>query len=262
MAQTLLTGATGVLGQRLQAELVSDGHDLRAASREPPDSGEVDWVGLDLVDGTGVRSAVDDVETVVHAASNATGDSEAVDVRGTERLLDAAEDAGVSNFLYISIVGIERIPYSYYQHKLEAEQAIANSTVPSTIIRSTQFHPFLASILFSVRRLPIWPLPTQWRLQPIDVGDAAAQIVRHATPDAAGRVPDIGGPSVLTVRNLAEGYRERLGKRSPIVRIPIPGELASAFRSGAATCPERAVGSVSWTGWLDAQDGVPGSGHY
>lgn len=262
MAQTLLTGATGALGQRLKAQLLEDGHDLRAASRDPPDTGDVEWVRVDLVDGTGMREAVDGVETVVHAASDATGDSEAVDLRGTERLLRAAEDANVTNFLYVSIVGIDAIPYSYYEHKLQAEQTVTDSSVPSTIIRSTQFHPFLASILSTVSRLPIWPLPTQWRLQPIHVDEAASLIAQYATPNASGRVEDIGGPSVLTVRELAEVYRQVRGKRSPIVRIPIPGKVARAFRVGAATCPERTVGSVSWREWLEAQDGVPGKDAY
>lgn len=262
MAQTLLTGATGVLGERLRARLADEGHELRAASRDPPATDDVEWVGVDLADGTGVRGAVEEIETVVHAASNPTGDSEAVDVQGTERLLRAAEDADVRNFLYVSIVGIDDIPYSYYEHKLQAEQAVAGSPVPSTIIRSTQFHPFLASMLSSVSRLPIWPLPTKWRLQPIDVGEAAVQIARHATTDAAGRVPDIGGPSVLQVRELAEAYREVRGRRSPIVRIPIPGRVSSAFRTEAATCPDRTVGSRSWREWLEAQDGVPGKGLY
>lgn len=54
------------------------------------------------------------MDIVVHPASNARGYSEAVDVRGTERLLDAAADAIIANFVYVSIVGIDEIPYIYY----------------------------------------------------------------------------------------------------------------------------------------------------
>lgn len=262
MATVLLTGATGVLGRELRPRLLDAGHDVRAASRSPPTGGAVEWVELDLTDGSGLSEAVAGVDIVVHAASDARGDSEAVDVHGTERLLDAAVDADVKNFLYVSIVGIGDIPYTYYEHKLEAEQAIASSPVPSTIVRSTQFYPFVAYLLGTVSRLPVWPLPTEFTLQPIDTGDAAAAITEHATVEATGRVPDIGGPAVMSVRELAETYREERGLHRPIVRLPIPGSIASAFRAGKATCPDRTVGTRTWTEWLAAQEGVPGKGEY
>lgn len=262
MAEVLLTGATGVLGQALRRRLLESGHVVRAASRSPPADGEGDWVELDLTDGTGLPEAVIDVEVIVHAASNARGDSEAVDVRGTERLVAAAEDAGLENLLYVSIVGIDEIPFSYYQHKLAAERAIESSSVPSTVIRSTQFHPFIAAILSKVSRLPVWPLPTAFRVQPIDPEEAAAAIAEYATVEAAGRVPDIGGPAVLTGRELATAYRRHRGLRRPIIRMPLPGGIASAFRAGEATCPDRAVGTVTWEDWLEAQEGVPGRGAY
>lgn len=262
MAKILLTGATGVLGQELRPRLLEAGHDVRAASRSPRTDGNVEWVELDLIDGTGIREAMADVEIVVHAASDARGDSEAVDVRGTERLLAAAENADVENFLYVSIVGIDEIPYSYYENKLTAERAIERSSVPSTIVRSTQFHPFVAYVLYTVSRLPVWPLPTAFRLQPIDTGEAAEAIAEYATVDAAGRVPDIGGPNVSTVRELATAYRKHRGLRRPIVRLPIPGSVASAFRAGEATCPDSDIGTITWEEWLAAQEGIPGQGIY
>lgn len=262
MSRVLLTGATGVLGQELRPRLLDTGHDVRAASRSPPEEDTVEWVTVDLTEGTGIKSALEEVDIVVHAASDARGDSQAVDVDGTNRLLAASEVANVTNFLYVSIVGIDEIPYSYYQHKLEAEQAIEASSVPSTIIRSTQFHPFLAAMLNMLDRWPIWPIPTRFQLQPIAASDAAEAIVEYAEPDAAGRVPDIGGPAVLSGRELAEAYRDVRGRRWPIVRLPLPGKVASAFRSGSATCPDGAVGTVEWDEWLQEQEGVPGEGLY
>lgn len=78
---------------------------------------------MNVVDESDVRTALEDIDVVVHAATAPRGDSEAVDVRGTERLLEAAADAGVANFVYVSIVGVDEIPYSYYKHKLAAERA-------------------------------------------------------------------------------------------------------------------------------------------
>ncbi len=254
VTRTLLTGATGMLGRSLQPQLADAGHVVRGATRSPPGDGPADeWVELSLPDGPGIEAAVADVDVVVHAASNATGDSKAVDVQGTERLVEAAADADVSNFVYVSIVGIDEIPYSYYQHKLAAEELLAASSVPHTIIRITQFHGFIDLLLGMIARLPVWPLPTRFRIQPIDEGEAAAAVVEHATEAPAGRVPDVGGPDVRTAGELATAYRQARGRRRPIVRLPIPGTAASRFRDGSATCPDRAVGTASWERWLERE---------
>ncbi|PCR92435.1 SDR family oxidoreductase [Natrinema ejinorense] len=250
--RTLLTGATGTLGTALRPRLRDAGHDVRAASRSPP-SDDGAWVAMNLADGTGIREAIADVDVVVHAATAATGDSEAVDVRGTERLLEAAADVGVSNVVYVSIVGVDAIPYSYYRHKVAAERAVETSSVPSTIVRATQFHSFVFDLLESVARLPVWPLPTAFRLQPIHVGEAADTIAEYATPEPAGRVPDVGGPEVRTVGELARTYRDAKGLSRPLVRLPLPGEIAAGFRSGDGTCPDRTVGTVTWREWVRAR---------
>ncbi|WP_436927006.1 SDR family oxidoreductase [Halosimplex amylolyticum] len=269
MSETLVTGASGTLGGALLPRLVDAGVVVRAASRSPPDGdaeagaqtrteeteGRVEWVEMDLVDGTGIESAVADVDTVVHAASAPTGDTEAVDVRGTERLLDAAASAGVEHVVYVSIVGIDEIQYSYYQHKLTAERAVESSDVPATIVRATQFHSFVDEILATVSRLPVWPLPTRFRVQPVDHREVADALVEYATGEPRGRVPPVGGPEVRSLGELATAYREARGLRRPIVRLPIPGSTASAFREGRATCPDRAVGMTTWEEWLAAEYG-------
>lgn len=255
MTRTLVTGATGTLGSELRPRLVEKGHRVRATSRSPPDGEGVEWVEMDLIDGTGIEDAVADVDVIVHAATSPMGDSEAVDVEGTTQLLDAAEAAGVSNFVYVSIVGIDEIPYSYYEHKLAAEQAVEESEVPSTIVRSTQFHSFLDEILGLLSWSPVWPLPTTMKFQPIDVGEAADAIVDHATPEASGRVPEVGGPEVLTLGEIATSYRRATGKRRLAFRLPFPGAVVSGFQAGRATCPDRAVGTKTWDEWLSERYG-------
>lgn len=255
MIRTLVTGATGTLGRALQPRLANAGYTVRGASRSPPGDGPAgEWVELTLPDGPGLDEAVADVDVIVHAASDARGDSKAVDVTGTEHLLDAAEAAGVEHVCYVSIVGIDEIPYGYYQHKLAAERAVESSDVPSTIVRITQFHEFVATLLGTVARLPIWPLPTRFKIQPIAVHEAADEVVDHATSAPTGRAPDVGGPEVKTVRELAAAYREACGYRRPIVRLPLPGSTAAAFRAGKATCPDRPVGSTTWESWLASAD--------
>jgi len=253
--RTLVTGATGTLGTALTPRLAAAGHEVRAASRSPPADGTADWVELDLASGDGVAAAVRDVDVVVHAATAPTGDSETVDVEGTRRLLDAAADAGVSNFVYPSIVGIESIPFTYYEHKLAAERAIEDSDVAHTILRATQFHAFVAGIFDTLSKLPVWPLPTKMRIQPVAVGEVADVLAEEAVPDPRGRVAPMGGPEVHTVGDLARSYRDEKGLCRPVVRLPIPTATFRAFRDGEAICPDRAVGTVTWEAWLDEGSG-------
>lgn len=252
MTQTLVTGATGTLGTALRPRLDSAGHDVHAASRSPPrgTEGSTDWVELDVVTGTGLESVLEDVDIVVHTATAPQGDTAAVDVQGTKRLLAAAEAVGVEHLIYPSIVGIEEIPFSYYEHKLAAERAVEESDVPTTIVRATQFHQFVAELLGYVAKLPVWPLPTKMQIQPVDVGEVADAIVDQASPTASGRTDPVGGPEVHPLGELAQSYRTARGLRRPIVRVPIPGSTVAAFRAGHATCPGLKVGTVTWADWL------------
>lgn len=257
MIRTLLTGATGRLGTALRPRLSAAGHDVRAASRSPPAATEadIDWVELDLGTEDGIESALENIDVVIHAATAPQGDTAAVDGRGTERLLEAAETAGVRNLVYPSIVGVDDVPLSYYEHKASAEAAVEASDVPTTIVRATQFHSFVAELLGYVAKLPVWPLPTRMRVQPVDVGDVADVIVENAVPAAGGRTHCVGGPEIQSVGELARAYRDARGLRRPIIRVPIPSKTVAAFRSGHAVCPDYRAGTVTWQEWLSEQYG-------
>ncbi|QLH78095.1 SDR family NAD(P)-dependent oxidoreductase [Halosimplex rubrum] len=278
MNDVLVTGATGTLGGALVERLADDGWRVLAASRTPPGAsaaarssdagadGGVEWVELDLVDGTGIDAAVADADAVVHAATAPRGDAAAVDVRGTERLLDAAESAGVEHVVYPSIVGVGAIPFSYYERKREAERAVGASAAPSTIVRATQFHAFVDELLGTVANLPVWPLPTELRVQPVDHREVAGELVDCLAGEPRGRAEPVGGPAVRTLGELATAYRETRGLRRAIVRLPVPGAVAKGFRDGRATRSDRAVGTVTWEAWLaeryggSAESGVERAG--
>ena len=255
MPTTLLTGATGTLGTALRPKLSAAGHAVRAASRDPPTDDTAHWVTLDLTTGEGLDAALADVDVVVHAATAPMGDADTVDVEGTRRLLDAAASAGVSNVVYPSIVGIDEISYAYYDAKRAAETVLEDSAVPATVVRATQFHEFVAGLLDTVARLPIWPLPTAFELQPVAAGTVAERLVAHATPDPSGRVDPVCGPAVHTVGDLARRYREARGLRRLVVRLPLPGNAAAGFRAGHATAPDHATASPSWAQWLGERYG-------
>lgn len=252
MIRTLVTGATGTLGTKLRPRLIAAGHTVRAASRSPPKEPKKDlgWVELDLIEGTGIKSALKNIDVVIHTATAPKGDTATVDVQGTKRLLKAAESVGIEHFLYPTIVGIDDIPFSYYEHKATAEAAVEDSNIPASIVPATQFYSFTAELLDSVARLPVWPLPTNVQIQPVDVREVADVLVSHATLTASGRIDPIGGPEIHSVGELARAYRGVRDLRRPIIRFPIPGKTMRAFRTGHATCPNHRVGTVTWEEWL------------
>src|SRR5262245_26485230 len=129
--RVLVTGGTGRLGRVLVPLLSAAGHSVRILSRVQrtgPDLRASPAIG-DLTTDTGLVEAATDIDCIVHLASNSRN-AHAVDVEGTQRLIEAARGADVKHLLYVSIVGVDRIPYAYYQAKLEAERLIADSGVP------------------------------------------------------------------------------------------------------------------------------------
>ncbi|MFC7715625.1 SDR family oxidoreductase [Nonomuraea recticatena] len=120
MRRILVTGATGRLGVATVRRLTERGFEVRAVSRRPRE-GAVEWVVADLATGEGVAAAVEGVEAVVHlAAAPYKGRyTDRVELDGTRALVDAAAKAGVRHLLYVSIVGVEAVPWGYFMTKLK-----------------------------------------------------------------------------------------------------------------------------------------------
>lgn len=252
MTTVLVTGGTGVLGSALVPRLKDAGYTVRITSRRPASANtdlEVEWAQVDMATGSGVAPAVSDVDVIVHAASDVSK-AEEIDVRGTERLLERAREAGVSHVIYISIVGVDKIPFGYYQHKLAAERLIEISDVPWSILRATQFHTFIDTLLQPLKWLPIAPLPTDFQAQPIDPDDVAERLCECIEEGPAGRLPDIGGPAVHRLGDLAQTWLSARRLRRWVFRLPLPGQVAAGFRQGHNTVPENKYGAITWDEWL------------
>lgn len=252
MAETrevLVTGGTGTLGRRVVESLRVADCAVRVLSR----SGKEDTAQGNLLTGEGLDEAVHGVRAIVHCASSPIRKTRETDVGGTERLLRAAKRAGVSHFVFISIVGVDHNPYPYFRAKHEAEGVVENSGVPWSILRATQFHDFVLGLLRPLARLPLMPVPRGFLLQPIDAGEVANRLVEIALSEFAGRVPDIGGPEVRTTGELGRSYLRATGGGRRLLEVPTPGRAARAFREGAAICPGHAYGSITWKEFLRGQ---------
>jgi uncharacterized protein YbjT (DUF2867 family) len=231
--RVVVLGGTGVAGRAIVEALSDAGHDVVSASR----SG-----GVDVATGVGLADAFAGATTVVDAA-NAAKDAEAVLVTGTGNAVLAARAAGVAHYVVIGIVGADRVPLGYYRLKLRQEAIVRDGGVPHTVLRATQFHPFVRDLVRSTGRLGVLPAPRA-RFQPLDPRDLA-RAVAGAVADGPGPDRAIAGPEVLTLREIAE--QTGAGRR---LRIPVPGRLARAVVAGGLTDEAAPRGRVTFAEWL------------
>jgi uncharacterized protein YbjT (DUF2867 family) len=239
----LVTGGTGHLGQRLLAPLQGAGHTVRQMSRRGTGPGGVRG---DLATGLDLTPALAGAEIVVHAASDPRGDPWQVDVAGTRRLVEAVDRSRLRHLVYVSMVGVDRIPYNYYRAKFSAEQVLLASGLPVTLLRVTQFHHFVDTLLETARRGPVLPVPMGWRLQPVDVGEVAAHITDVIGAPPAGGVVDFGGPEELTAADVARTWAAARASGAHVVATPVPGRLGAAIRDGAALPTGGARGRITY----------------
>ena len=251
----LVTGGTGTLGRHVVPRLRDAGCDVRVLSRHrhPPGDG-VEFMAGDLATGEGAQAAVAGVGTVVHLAGSAKGDEDKA-----RNLVRAASRAGVRHLVYISVVGADRIPVSsgvdramfgYFAAKRAAERVVADSGLPWTMLRATQFHDLVLMVARQLAKLPVVPVPAGSRFQPVDADEVAARLVELTLGPPAGLVPDLGGPRVYRGADLVRGYLQASHRHRPIVPVWLPGKAARAVRAGANLSPERAVGHRSWEDFL------------
>lgn len=253
--RTLVTGGTGSLGCYLVPALARQGHQVRIMSRraQPADT-PYEWVQASLASRAGLDSAMADVTTIVHAATGSYNNAKTVDIQGTARLLEAAARASVAHFIYISIVGADRIPADYLLAKLAAEQQIVASNVPWTILRATQFHTLIDQLLSVAAWIPlVLPMSLDFQFQPVSPAEVADALARAAIDGPGGRLPDMGGPLISSMHELATAWLGARRLRRRLLHLPLPGKLADAFRLGLNTTTEGQRGTVTWEAWLDAK---------
>lgn len=256
----LVTGGTGTLGRLVVPRLRDAGCAVRVLSRGRHEGADgVEFVTGDLATGDGVDAAVAGVEVIVHCAGSTKGDE--IKAR---HLVEAASRAGARHLVNISVVGADRVPlagaldramFGYFGSKLAAERTISESGVPWTTLRATQFHDLTLATARQMARLPVVPVPSGFRFQPIDADEVAARLVELAFAAPAGLVPDMGGPTAYDMADLVRSYLRATGTRRPIVPVRLPGKAARSFRAGVNLAPDRAVGRRTWEDFLASRVG-------
>jgi uncharacterized protein YbjT (DUF2867 family) len=235
----LLTGATGTIGMPLLRRLTAQGTPVRCLVRDPrrlgPERVRVQIALGDLSDHLSFRHALRGVDTVVHLASvirdQPVGSIEELAGVATWRLVQAAENAGVQRFVFVSTLGASTHSHARLMRaKAVAERAIVESSLAHTVFAPSIVYspgdPYL-TLLQRMSWLPAMPIPGAGRAQfePIwaeDVADCvlAALPGGSSADEADGARYELAGPETLTHREIVETVLRSLHRRRPVIGIP------------------------------------------
>ncbi|MEV7891925.1 SDR family oxidoreductase [Streptomyces sp. NPDC002817] len=221
----LVTGATGYIGGRLVPELLAEGHRVRCLARSPgklrdhPWAGETDVVRGDVLDGAAVAEAMRGIDVayyLVHALG--TGDTfEETDRRAARIFGEQARAAGVRRIVYLGGLTPEGVPERelspHLRSRAEVGRILLASGVPTTVLRAAVVigsgSASFEMLRYLTERLPVMVTPSwvRTRIQPVAVRDVLRALVGSARmPAEVNRAFDIGGPDVLTYREMMTGY--------------------------------------------------------
>ena len=232
-------GATGYVGGRLVPELLAAGHNVRCLARTPARLDEVEWrpdvevTAADVLDRGSLDAAFEGIEAVyylVHAMGQ-TGDFAESDRIGAENTRMAAESAGVSRIVYLGGLG-EDDPDKLSSHlasRHEVGKVLASGGVAVTELRAAVIIGSGSASFEMLRHLaevlpamicPRWV--TKTKCQPIAIADVLHYLVAViGSPEAADQILEIGGPDVLSYRDMMDRYASAAGLRRRLI-IPVP----------------------------------------
>jgi uncharacterized protein YbjT (DUF2867 family) len=235
----LVTGGTGFIGPKVVHALRAAEREVRCLVRRPARAGTLKTWGCELAAGDltepgSLKAAAAGCDAVVHLVGIIVGrpaEFERVMIAGTQNLLAAAKEAGVSRFVLMSALGTsdetkDLVPY--YRAKWEMEQATTASGLEYVIFRPSfvfgRDGGVLPLFLRQVRWSPVTPVvgDGERRLQPVWVEDVAAYFAKAVElPAAANRSFELGGPDRVTWNELYERITRMLGKRRAQLHLPV-----------------------------------------
>jgi len=252
MRQVTVFGGSGFVGRYIVRALAAQGAVVRIAVRRPQlgdfvktagDVAQVVCVQANLRYPQSVAAAVAGSEAVINATGiyvqRGAQTFEAVHVEGARCIAEAARQAGAAHLVHISGIGADdrNDPSPYVRSKALGEEAVKNAFPGAVILRpSVMFGPedrFFNAIATAARMAPVLPVfgGGSARLQPVYVAD-----VGHAAARATGLDPDaprsfeLGGPRIYTYRGLMQLTLEQMGRRRPLLSVPVTlGKIGAFF---------------------------------
>lgn len=235
----LVSGGTGFVGRVLVRQLVNVGHRvrllIRPSKKSPnvPRGVPVEVAVAGLEDVRGLRAAMRGVDVVYHLSGAEQRGAQArlydVDVRGTHNMAQAAADAQVERFMYISHLGADRLAaYPVMRAKGVAEDHIRKSGVPYTIFRSAVlFGPedHFTTVLARLAHLtPLLFVPAgSTLLQPLWVEDlVTAMLWSLDNPQSINQTYELGGGEYFSCRQILQTVLDKMGKQRLILPLSLP----------------------------------------
>jgi uncharacterized protein YbjT (DUF2867 family) len=244
----LVTGATGFIGRRLVSALADEGFRVRAMVRRPqalvPEG--VETVVADLLEPLSLDAALAGVDTayyLVHSMAAGRAGFEHRDRQAARNFTAAADRAGVRRTIYLGGLGETGSDLSeHLASRLEVAKILRSGRFLTTVLRAAIIigagGASYEIIKALVDRLPVMITP-RWvstRCQPIAVVDVIRYLVGCLREErTAGGVFDIGGPEILSYRDMMERFARLRGKRLLIVPVPLLTPKLSSYWVGLVT---------------------------
>ena len=240
-----VAGGTGVAGRWTVEALRAGGHDVIVIARS---------AGADLVTGAGLDAALAGVDAVIDAtntkSSGKRGSSEFFETTA-RTLMRTATAAGVRHIVVLSIIGIDRVPYGYYQGKLRQEMVLRESPVPVSILRAAQFHEFAGQYLATVPG-PVVPVP-RWRAQPVAAREVGLALATLAAGDPVA-MSELAGPREEIMADMIREVVRAHGDRRVVVSVRLPGATGKAMAAGGGLPSEPGLrGTQTFADWVIEQ---------
>ena len=223
-------GATGIVGRALLPVLAAE-HDVLAVSRRrrTPEDG-VTWAVADVLDGPSVRRALEGADVAYYLVhSLGTQDFEERDIRAATTFAREAAASRVKQLVYLGGLGEDGDELSpHLRSRLETGRALASGAVPLTTLQAAvvigKGSAAFETVVALVDRLPVMIAP-RWvttPTQPVALEDAVRYLAGVAgREEAFGETYDLGGPEVMTYREMIERVARLRGKRRLIVEVPV-----------------------------------------
>lgn len=222
-------GASGVIGSALVPELAK-AHEVFAFSRRRHvDGGGVRWVVADATDESTLGS-LKGAEVVVYLVHSLGSEQfQALDREAAENVARAAARAGARQVVFLGGLGDDSPDLSpHLRSRQETARTLASGPVPVTTFRAAvvvgRGSAAFETVLALVERLPVMVCP-RWvsvPTQPIALGDVVSYLARACGNEATyGRSFDIGGPEVMTYREMIDRIARIRGKRPRVLEVPV-----------------------------------------
>jgi uncharacterized protein YbjT (DUF2867 family) len=229
--KVVVFGASGVIGSALLPDLQAE-HEVVAVSRRPRESREAGlaWAAADVTDRGAVADAVAGADVVYYLVhSLGSPDFAERDALGADVVAREAEAAGVRQIVYLGGLGDDAPDLSpHLRSRRETGERLAAAGVPVTTLRAAMVvgkgSAAFETIVALVDRLPgmVTPRWVSTATQPIALGDVARYLAGVAGLEAAlGGTFDVGGPEVMTYREMIERIARIRGRRPLIVEVPV-----------------------------------------